>query len=126
MAWKHFKLSEFDCNCCGGNMIDHELVALLDAGRERLAFPFRVRSGYRCPAHNDRVSSTGLNGPHTTGKAVDIGVLGREAFELLQWAMESRRFTGIGVSQKGMHERRFIHLDMLADPARFRPTIWSY
>lgn len=126
MTWRHFELDEFACNCCRQNQISHELVDLLDEGRELLGFPFVVRSGYRCPAHNSRVSTTGSKGPHTTGLAVDIGVHGKHAHELLHWAFDSTAFTGIGVSQKGDWQRRFIHLDMLQFPASFRPTVWSY
>lgn len=126
MTWRHFQLAEFACACCGGNQISRELVDLLDNGREALGFPFRIRSGYRCPRHNDRVSSTGVNGPHTTGQAVDLGLYGGEAWRLLSWAMDQRVFTGIGISQKGDLHRRFIHLDTLAHPERFRPTVWNY
>lgn len=126
MSWRHFELSEFACNCCGGNETKSELIDLLDEGREVCGFPFVVRSGYRCPAHNHRVSTTGTNGPHTTGLAVDLGVHGAQAWAVLAWAMSTGRFGGIGVNQKGDWQRRFIHLDLLEHPERFRPTVWSY
>jgi len=127
MAWRHFDLAEFECKCgCAGNQISRGLVDLLDVGREELGFRFVVSSGYRCPGHNERVSSTGRNGPHTTGKAVDIAVMGMNAFMLLQWAMTSGKFYGIGICQKGPHAKRFIHLDRVDDQNAFRPTVWSY
>ena len=125
MAWKHFKRDEFACNCCGANQINDRFVDELDEMREQLGFPFVIRSGYRCPAHNARVSETGENGPHTTGRAVDIAVNGANAYRLIAAAIQ-HGFTGIGVSQKGDHKRRYIHLDMLVDEGRFRPTVWSY
>jgi uncharacterized protein YcbK (DUF882 family) len=85
-----------------------------------------VSSGYRCPDHNNEVSSTGLNGPHTTGKAADILVKGMNAYLLLQAAMKSGRLYGIGISQRGKHESRFLHLDMVESGQAFRPTVWSY
>ena len=38
--------------------------------------------------------------------------------------MADGNFSGIGVSQKGAWEGRFIHLDMVQDESR--PAIWSY
>lgn len=85
--------------------------------------PMSLSSAYRCAAHNAAVSSTGTDGPHTTGRAVDVLVSGPEAFKLIQLAV-SRGFTGIGVKQKG--DGRFIHLDDLPDGSHPRPRIWSY
>jgi uncharacterized protein YcbK (DUF882 family) len=100
------------------------LVYLLDRLREVYGKPLIVTSGYRCPQHNQRVSSTGPSGPHTTGLAVDLGVSGREAVTVLRLAL-SLGFTGIGVQQKG--GGRFLHLDMVPDShGHKRPWIWSY
>lgn len=82
-----------------------------------------VNSGARCPAYNNKVSGTGLTGPHTKG-AIDVGVRGDQALTVVRIALEEG-FTGIGVSQKG--DKRFIHLDDLPNaPGQPRPTIWSY
>lgn len=126
MAWRHFKVSEFDCKCgCGRNEIDAKFVDRLDDLREACGFPLPVTSGYRCPKHNTQVSSTGLTGPHTTGRAVDFGVRGHQALTLLQLALARGGFTGIGINQKG--GARFVHLDDLPSaPGQPRPTIWSY
>jgi uncharacterized protein YcbK (DUF882 family) len=105
--------------------MDTNMIGILDDMREQAGFKYPIRSGYRCPEHNERVSSTGLTGPHTTGKAVDIGVRGQEAHEVVRLAFELG-FSGIGVSQKGNMHKRFIHIDMLNTPGRFRPTVWSY
>ncbi len=88
----------------------------LDQARHEAGFPFPVNSGFRCPIYNTRVSSTGPDGPHTTGKAADIGLSytgARKAITLL-----TELFPGIGVHQKG--EARFIHVDTLS------PRIWTY
>ena len=81
-----------------------------------------LSSAYRCPDHNDAVSSTGRNGPHTIG-AADVKVSGAKAKELLMAACDAGA-TGIGVSQKGPHAARFIHIDRLEGDSR--PWIWSY
>lgn len=125
--WKYFDLDELKCKCgnCGstGMEMDNEFMERLVALREECDFPFAVTSGYRCPSHNIRVSSTSFDGPHTTGKAIDIGVMGDKAYLLLKKALING-FTGIGVSEKGSN--RFIHLDTLEAPDYPRPNVWSY
>jgi zinc D-Ala-D-Ala carboxypeptidase len=120
--WPHFSPEEMACKCCGCVKIDSEFMDRLEVIRERMAVPLPVNSGYRCPAHNSAVSSTGEDGPHTTGSAADIAISGRDAFDLIGWAYELG-FTGIGVRQHGDHSGRFIHVDLLGDG---RPTVWSY
>lgn len=119
-AWKYFKLGEFSCKHCGENKMDPKFIDKLDLLREAYGKPLVVTSGYRCPAHNQKVSSTGPNGPHTTGKATDFRVDRGDAYKLLAIAMEMG-FRGIGVNQKGTG--RFIHVD---DIQEGRPTVWSY
>ena len=98
----------------------------LDSLRDHLGFPFRVTSGHRCPKHNDFVSSTGLDGPHTKAQAADIAVYGSRALMLVSQAV---RFgmTGVGLKQTGGAEGRFIHLDNLPSAdKRARPWMWTY
>jgi zinc D-Ala-D-Ala carboxypeptidase len=127
---KHFRPAEFACRCglCNydGSQMDMAFMLALDALRDSCGFPFIVNSGYRCPTHNFKVSTSGPKGPHTTGRAADIRVYGGHAARLVAAA---RRFgmTGIGVQQKGPQGARFIHLDDLPEaPEQPRPTIWSY
>lgn len=110
MSWKHFKHHEFSCKHCGENKMEDSFVDKLDALREECGFPLRLTSAYRCPEHNMRVSTTGPDGPHTTGRAVDIAVRGPQAYRVVALAAK-HGFTGIGVHQKGAV--RFIHLDDL-------------
>lgn len=119
--WRYFKLAEFACKHCGENKMDPAFITRLDELRDRVGFPLVVTSGYRCPVHNQAVSSTGPAGPHTTGKAVDLAVDRGRAYDVLREAMEMR-FRGVGVQQKGAG--RFLHLDDM--PESGRPTIWSY
>jgi uncharacterized protein YcbK (DUF882 family) len=123
--WRYFKAEEFTCRCgCGTNLIDHAFVTKLDDLRHNLGFGLTISSGYRCPTHNARVSSTGRTGPHTTGQAADISVSHGRAYDVLQTAM-MMKFSGIGINQKGAS--RFIHLDDLPDaPGQPRRTVWSY
>lgn len=124
VMWRHFKREEFACKHCGDNRIASVFVDQLDELRERVGFALPVTSGYRCPIHNARVSSTGANGPHTTGFAVDLAVDRARAHKVLEVALQMG-FAGVGVQQKGTV--RFIHLDTLPQaPGRPRPTVWSY
>lgn len=120
----YFKPHELECSCCGKNLMQDEFMDRLDALRALLDFPFKLSSAYRCPDHNSTVSKTGRNGPHTTGRAVDILCSHEQAFDIITNA-RNFGFTGIGVKQKG--EGRFIHLDDLEHRAnRPRPHVWSY
>lgn len=123
MNWANFKFSDFECKCCRTNLMRPEFIDKLQAIRTRTGVVMPVSSGYRCPAHNMRVSSTGPDGPHTTGRAVDIRVERASAVTLLCEAMKSGMFTGYGIQQKGTG--RFLHLDDL-DLPHPRPNIWSY
>lgn len=121
---ENFWREELACHHCGEMHIPMASIERLQRVRNRFG-RMVVSSGYRCPTHNDRVSSTGRDGPHTKG-AFDILVAGARALELVEIAREEG-FTGIGVSQKGPHDKRFVHLDDLPNEAgQPRPWLWSY
>ena len=122
MNWNeinNFTEDEFKCKCgCGRADMDLSFVKKLDQIREDLDFPLIISSGFRCPDHNDNVSSTGRDGPHTTGKAADVKLSYETARKFLSEA--THWFNGIGVNQKGEPGTRFIHVDSLGD------RVWSY
>ncbi len=121
---KNFSSYEFKCKCgCGKSDMNRRFIETLQAIRDEYGKPIIITSGYRCPDHNSRVSSTGKTGPHTTGKAVDIAVSGNDAHKLLAVAIFNG-MSGIGVKQKGPHDGRFLHLDTLTSGPR--PWVWSY
>ena len=116
--------SKLACPCGCGLLPDQDALERLQRARNRTHFGWPITSGARCPEYNSKVSGTGLTGPHTTGRAFDIGVLGMQALEVLE-ALLAEGFTGIGVSQKG--SQRFLHADDLTEQDGFpRPYIWSY
>ena len=124
---KFFEHSEFDQEGLPGSgfKMNQTFLIHLDELRRRCNFPFIVSSGYRSPEYNAKISPTGLKGPHTTGKAVDLLVSREQAYIILREALAMKVFTGIGVNQKG--ESRFLHLDTLTkEEASPRPTVWSY
>lgn len=124
--YQYFTAAELACKCtyeeCPRHGMDEEFMHFIIVLRERM-FPFVVASAYRCPAHNNDVSTTGKTGPHTTGKAMDIRIDGTAARLLLDAAVRYS-FEGIGIQQQGARGRRFIHLDMMERPEG--PVVWSY
>ena len=121
----NFTNSELSCSHCGENHFDQGTLDSLQGLREAIGKPLKISSAYRCPAYNNTVSGSGLTGPHTTGKAVDILCSGKFSHEVLSFAMiRSSVWKGIGISQKGKHTSRFIHLDTIE--ADNRPWVWSY
>lgn len=118
----HFTVAEMACRHCSECLMGAGFMAQLEALRAEYGHPMVISSGYRCPEHNEAVSTTGSDGPHTTGCAVDVLVSGALAYTLLSLALKYG-MTGMGVMQHGPHDTRFIHLDSVPRP---EPTIWSY
>lgn len=125
MFTKNFTVAELACRHCGAMHITPRFGFKVQKLRDESGFPMPVSSGYRCPVHNQAVSSTGPDGPHTKD-ALDVKVYGYRAFLLVDLAIK-HKFTGIGIKQHGPHADRFVHLDDLPDEAgQPRPWIWSY
>jgi zinc D-Ala-D-Ala carboxypeptidase len=122
--WKFFKREELACKCCKAHITVPESLDRLERLRVDFGKPMKVSSAYRCSKHNADVSTTGLDGPHTTGRAYDIIVSGKDAYDLVHLAT-LHGFTGIGINQRGDVDKRFIHIDDIKDRTT-RPRIWSY
>jgi hypothetical protein len=90
-----------------------DLVALLQAMRDRLGKAITITSGYRTPEHNIKVGGA-ISSKHLIGAAADIKVKGVAPRELawLAWSLGCRR---IGVSGT------FCHVDVAPGEA-----IWVY
>ena len=71
MDLKNFKLSEFNCKCCGKNEMQQIMLDRLQALRDIWGNPMIVSSGYRCEAHNKKIGGA-KNSAHKLGMAVDI------------------------------------------------------
>jgi zinc D-Ala-D-Ala carboxypeptidase len=118
--WKNFNLDEFKCQCgCGHVSVHSDLLDLLQIARNVLG-PITITSAYRCPDHNDSVSSTGLSGPHTTSKAVDIHVSNSQhRKQLIDYF--AKKVTGLGIA------KTFIHIDIISkEELAHRPNAWIY
>ena len=93
---KNFSSKELSCSHCGENKFDQKTLDALQGLRDAMKKPLKLSSSYRCPVHNQNVSSTGPDGPHTTGKAIDISCSGKLAHEILSFAMiRSNTWKGI-------------------------------
>ncbi len=124
--WPNFTPDEMRCKGTGALLIVPEFMDRLQELRNIYGQPIHISSAYRTSQYNEKVSSTGKDGPHTTGRAVDISVYGQNAVLLIKLSIECG-FTGIGIKQKGPISGRFIHLDDLKQQSgRPRPWIWSY
>ena len=118
--WKNFNLDEFKCKCgCGNVSVYSDLLDLLQTARDIIG-PMQITSAFRCNEHNDSVSSTGLSGPHTTSKAVDIHVSNSQhRKQLIDYF--TNKVTGLGIA------KTFIHIDILtSDEVPHRPNCWLY
>jgi len=128
--WRWYSRAECECRCgCGAYVMSPGTMQRADLLRAACGFALPVNSGMRCMAHNSRVSHAGLlvvDGITTwrhNGHALDLQVWGDKAYDVVEKA-SGMGFTGIGISQLGPTERRFIHVDDLLAPER--RTIWSY
>ena len=131
MITKNFSVGEMKCHCgCGEDSMDMDFMDILQGIREDMNRPLKISSAVRCANHNMKVSSTGKNGPHvprTEGtKAADIIIAGADALRFIDVARK-HGIGGIGISQRGPHAKRFVHIDTLsADDGHPRPTVWTY
>lgn len=130
MITKNFSQAEVMCRCgCGSADMNPDFMSILQNIRDEMNRPLKISSGVRCVAHNSRVSSTGKDGPHvprSNGTAAsDILISGADALRLIDIARK-HGVSGVGISQRGPHAKRFIHLDILNDSHHPRPTMWSY
>ena len=125
MNWIYFTEEELACKGTDECDMHPEFMDKLIAVREDYNHPMIITSGYRHLAYNDTIGGA-KNSPHLYGRAVDIKVAGGDALRLIGAALR-HGMTGVGVKQRGDHDRRFIHLDdMPQSDTHPRPWIWSY
>jgi uncharacterized protein YcbK (DUF882 family) len=99
--------------------VSSDLLDLLQEARNILG-PLQITSFYRCPSHNESVSSTGPTGPHTTGKSCDIHVSNSQHRKLLIDYF-ANKVTGLGIA------KTFIHIDIISpEELSHRPNCWLY
>ena len=119
----HFSPTEFDSSDAPGSgekYMDETFVKKLDTLRGLLKVPLVITSGYRTAPYNKKIGGAPQS-QHRNGHAADIAIAGEDAFKLVGLAY-TLGFTGIGISQRGAWDKRFIHLDLRTT----EPRIWSY
>jgi len=122
--WPDFSINEFKCKCgCNKVLISTKLLDALQDYRDRYGSVI-ITSGYRCPEHNNSVSSTGHDGPHTTGLAVDISTDSKSQYNVVRFFLNDYIAQGIGIAKS------FTHIDFLTEENNvkyaMRPNMWSY
>ena len=121
--YRNFTEDEFRCRHTGRCEMDPEFMDRLQGLRIEYGRPMVISSGYRHISHPIEMKK-GRPGAHTFGRAADIAVSHKDAYDLIYLAIQ-HGFTGIGPKQHG--NGRFVHLDdMEADVGRPRPTIFTY
>ena len=127
--WPNFYPGEFRCSTSGETWVNLPFIDLLQHLRVSVGFALPISSGYRSIFHPIEKAKTDAGkqpGAHITGCAADLLVSGDKAWAVVNKAT-SLGFTGIGISQAGPHNTRFIHLDTLPNgDGQPRPTVWSY
>ena len=117
--FKYFTYEEFDSPDVqgSGQMMSKNLISILDNIREELGKPIVVTSGFRTPAHNEKVGGK-PNSSHLKGLAVDIACEdSRYRFKLVRELLEH------GINRIGIGDT-FIHADI--DDDKSPNVIWTY
>jgi len=122
--FEYFSREEFFCSCCGKEQMTYRYIYCLNAFRDHCGFPLNINSGWRCPEYNQKVSSTGPNGPHTTGEASDQGASFNRAWEIFENLPGP--FLGVGINQSGAAPGRFFHTDLCDYLRGGQRRMWSY
>jgi len=122
MITANFSKSEMACRCgeCGRYDMDEEFMRKLQELRN-VCGPLPISSGVRCEAHNKK-SGGYPKSAHLVGQGSDIQIYGPNALEVVENARKLG-FSGIGISQRGVHSKRFIHVDNMK---REIDALWSY
>lgn len=123
---KYFNYEEFDSPDVqgSGQMMQNKILMMLDKARELYGKPMHITSGFRTPAHNEKVGGkmpdeNGNGGSsHLRGLAVDIACTqSRDRFDLIDSLLE------VGFVRLGIADT-FIHADI--DPDKAQHVIWTY
>jgi len=116
---EYFNISEFDSPDLpgSGEIMDETFLDMLDEARDIAGIAFKITSGVRSKAHNEKVGGVS-NSSHLRGYACDIACSSSsDKYTILNSLLEVG-FNRIGIA-KG-----FIHVDNDPDKSPF--VIWTY
>ena len=122
MITPNYIANEMSCRCrCGIAETELEFMRMLQELKDQMQGPLSLCIGRRSDYHNDGVSAAKnkKNSVYNLGQASKISISGERAMLLFEKARKVG-FSGIGLSQKGNHSSRFLHLDTLPRKALFR------
>ena len=119
---KNFKSTEFDCHgkgCCSETPIDPRLVEVLQNVRDHFGVSVHLNCGYRCPAHNAKVSGASAKSKHMEGLAADIAVKGVHPVRVARYIETIPGFAGrIGCYTFDDKGNGFVHVDVRGTNSR--------
>jgi uncharacterized protein YcbK (DUF882 family) len=113
----YFTDEEFECPCCGQQLISQRMVSMLDSVRSFMGEPMHINSGFRCIKHNMDVFGS-VTSSHRIGLAVDIRCTTSGYRDRLLIALRAVGFKRIGI------RKDFIHVDV--DPSKKQGVTWVY
>lgn len=103
----NFKVMEFACHDGSDSvLIDANLVRILQKARDHFGKPLKITSGYRTPAHNQKVGGASSS-YHVKGQAADVQMDGVDHRELAKF-FEAQGMNGIGFYN---YAGGFVHVD---------------
>ncbi|MGA9528208.1 MAG: D-Ala-D-Ala carboxypeptidase family metallohydrolase [Terriglobales bacterium] len=118
----NFSKTELACPCCGQLKIDSALIDGLEQLRALAGKPVVVHDGYRCPAHNEKVSGV-PDSQHPHGKAADVSIPGLSLQDMYELALQVPVFFNGGI---GVYDSSFLHLDTRPHAARWARVRGQY
>ena len=108
----HFRLTEFQCRCCGCVKLHPELLVKLENLRSAWGSPLLLTSGFRCEKHNKKVNGAEAS-LHLLGQGADIVVPNVNQREFIE-AAEKEGFDQVIPYAK----RNFVHLGIFGSDER--------
>lgn len=117
-SYKYFDISEFDSpdEVGSGKYMSEDFVERLHHARILANIPFKITSGYRTQAHNQRVGGV-PNSAHTKGLAADIACNDSQSRIKIVSALVAAGFRRIGIAES------FIHVDQDGEKVK---ALWLY
>ena len=115
----YFEYKEFDSPDVKGSYekMDVEFLNKLADAREIAKIAFKITSGYRTPAHNEKINGV-RQSSHCLGYAADIYAPTSRQKLIIVDSLLKAGFHRIGVS------KNFIHVD--SDPTKPEMVMWTY
>lgn len=85
--FKHFRSSEFACNCGCGHpaKLDAKLLYRLELLRSHFGKPVVITSGLRCKNYNRSLAGSSKTSAHLSGDAADVYIKGVDPKDIVKF-----------------------------------------